>query len=78
MNVKKTLFSLAVLALACQNVEGQSQIGLKDVVKDKFLMGVAVNVPQTEGQEPKATEIIARHFNSVVAENCMKCEVVHP
>lgn len=78
MNIKRTLFSLAMAALFCQCTTGEERTGLKDVVKDKFLMGVAINTSQVAGHEPEATAVIAQHFNSVVAENCMKCEVIHP
>jgi len=28
--------------------------------------------------DPNATKLIKKHFNSIVAENCMKSEVIHP
>ena len=41
-------------------------------------MGVALNVRQAAGQDTCASKVVKRHFNSIVAENCMKCEVIHP
>lgn len=41
-------------------------------------MGVALNVRQAAGQDTYASKVVKRHFNSIVAENCMKCEVIHP
>ena len=40
--------------------------------------GVALNVRQAAGQDTYASKVVKRHFNSIVAENCMKCEVIHP
>ncbi len=35
-------------------------------------------VATTPNDQTKDWDIIVRHFNYVVAENCMKCEVIHP
>lgn len=45
---------------------------LKDALNGKFLMGTALNVRQIEGFNPAEMEIVKTHFNSIVAENCMK------
>lgn len=52
--------------------------GLKDAVGDKFLVGTALNVWQSGGMDTSAVKIVKRHFNAIVAENCMKMEEVHP
>ncbi|MCR5131978.1 MAG: endo-1,4-beta-xylanase [Prevotella sp.] len=51
---------------------------LKETLGKYFTVGVAVNVDQVNGLEPKAVDIITTHFNSVVAENCMKPENLEP
>lgn len=51
---------------------------LKDVVGNKFLIGTALNTFQTSGRDKKATELVKKHFNAIVAENCMKSGVLHP
>lgn len=51
---------------------------LKDVVEGKFLMGAAINTFQSSGRDTNAVKILKQHFNAVVAENCMKCVVIHP
>ncbi|MCD8282222.1 MAG: endo-1,4-beta-xylanase [Prevotella sp.] len=51
---------------------------IKGVFGDKFLVGVAMNQRQVAGMDTAAVRIVKRHFNSVVAENCMKCEAIHP
>jgi endo-1,4-beta-xylanase len=55
--------------------EADSLIGLKDVYKDYFLMGVAITPYHLEGE---AAEVIKRHFNSLTAENVMKPALIHP
>lgn len=51
---------------------------LKDVVGKHFLFGVAVNAAQAAGMDTAAARVITENFNAVVAENCMKGEVIHP
>lgn len=51
---------------------------LKDAFAGKFLVGVALNRDQASGADSAGAAVAARHFNSVVAENAMKCEVIHP
>ena len=41
-------------------------------------MGVALNVNQSSGVDTSSIKLVKQHFNSIVAENCMKCEVIHP
>ena len=51
---------------------------LKDVPGRYFLVGTAMNVNQIWDKTPDETSIIKNNFNSVVAENCMKGEEIHP
>lgn len=51
---------------------------LKDVFKDAFLIGAAVNVAQFSGQDARSAPIVAKHFNSITPENVLKWECVHP
>lgn len=53
-------------------------IPLKDVFKEKFYMGVALNTRQIWGRDTSALKIVKTHFNSVVAENCMKSMSLQP
>lgn len=55
-----------------------SEKSLKEVVGDKFLVGVALNVHQSSGADTSAVKIVKQHFNSIVAENCMKCGEIQP
>ena len=68
--------------------------GLKDAFRDYWRMGMSVNQWEVKAEKEIRNEhdvtgavsadqtanfpIIAQHFNWLVAENCMKCEVVHP
>mgnify|MGYP001521371784 CR=1 FL=1 len=51
---------------------------LKDILGNKFLVGVAINSEQAVGRDTSGVDVVRRHFNSIVAENCMKSEVIHP
>lgn len=74
--MKKTCATVLAALLAL--IPSMAQ-GLKDAVKDDFLMGVALNTHQTGAVRDSAvTRIIETHFNSIVAENCMKPEAVQP
>ena len=39
---------------------------------------LALNVRQSSGADTSAVKIVKQHFNSIVAENCMKCEEIQP
>lgn len=68
-----------ILAAACAGGTTQTkEIGLKDVVGNKFLVGAALNVKQSSGADTSSLKIVKRHFNSIVAENCMKSEEIQP
>jgi endo-1,4-beta-xylanase len=56
----------------CKNGNNAVEIGLKDALKDKFLIGVAMNSDQITGKDSIADKLISKHFSSIVAENCMK------
>jgi endo-1,4-beta-xylanase len=55
-----------------------AQNTLAEAARSKFLIGVAVNTQQVNGIKPKESELIAKEFNAIVAENCMKPEYIHP
>ena len=70
------------------------QITLKDAYRDYWNTGVSVNQWQVKANSKSLADqtitggidtdqtidwdVIVRNFNYVVAENCMKCEVIHP
>lgn len=51
---------------------------LKDVYKDAFLMGVAVNPAITSGRDKESQDIVIKHFNSITVENVMKAALINP
>src|ERR1022692_3547955 len=59
-------------------VETTGQLALKDVFKDDFYIGAALNLDQILGKEPEAMAVVAKHFNSITPENILKWEEVHP
>src|ERR1035437_6930406 len=52
--------------------------GLKDVFQGKFYIGTAINTGQITGKDTAAIRIIKQHFNTITAENCMKCGSLQP
>ncbi len=52
--------------------------GLKDIFKDDFYIGVALNLNQISGNESSAIALVEKHFNSISPENILKWEEVHP
>lgn len=73
-----TILSTALLTGACSTSKNCSEITLKDAFKGKFLVGVAINKSQCDDVDLKGSSIAKKHFNSVVAENVMKCALIHP
>jgi endo-1,4-beta-xylanase len=51
---------------------------LKDVYGNHFDVGVALSLNQISGNEPNATALVEKHFNSISPENILKWEAVHP
>ncbi|HXE80800.1 MAG TPA: hypothetical protein VNK41_08630, partial [Vicinamibacterales bacterium] len=47
--------------------EAASRPALKEVFKDAFVMGVAVNEAIVSGRDPGARELVLRHFDSITA-----------
>jgi endo-1,4-beta-xylanase len=85
--LNKNVYSLfaAILGLllsACtgaqQNSPGAAIPSLREIFKNDFLIGTALNVPQIEERDPKAAALIPRQFNAVTPENIMKAEIIHP
>jgi endo-1,4-beta-xylanase len=67
---------VALVFLPCPQVMAQNT--LAEAAIGKFLFGVAVNTQQVDGIKPKESELIAKEFNAIVAENCMKPQDIHP
>lgn len=73
------LFITAAILAACSSEKkAAAEPSLKEAFGDKFLVGVALNTRQVAGKDSAATKIIKHHFNSIVAEDCMKSMNIHP
>jgi endo-1,4-beta-xylanase len=66
-----------LLLVSCQK-DSNPVKSLKDAFNNRFLIGVAVNTSQISDTSSKANKLIRDQFNSIVAENCMKSEVLQP
>ena len=75
MTLKK-LFLPALLLLSCCSLSAQQT--LKTTVGKYFYIGAAMNTNQVWGRDSIGARIAKDNFNSLVAENCMKGEVIHP
>lgn len=79
MNKYTKILSLTAVALLCSvPALAGGELSLKDVIGKYFLFGAAVDTSVTRGHNPAVANIVTTHFNSVVAENCMKGEEIHP
>jgi endo-1,4-beta-xylanase len=56
----------------------EATITLKEAFDGKFYIGTALNTPQIEGTAVDELNVVKTHFNSIVAENCMKSGPTQP
>jgi endo-1,4-beta-xylanase len=66
------------LLFACTSNKTEPEKTLKNTFEGKFYIGAALNERQITGEDSLSVEIVKKHFNSIVAENCMKGERIHP
>ena len=83
MKVQNALLTLLAAATmtACggnKQTTAATEPTLKETFGDKFLIGAAINTWQAAEKDSNAVNILRTHFNSVVSENDMKMESVHP
>jgi endo-1,4-beta-xylanase len=76
------LLTVLAVGLAAGNFGSHAgataQPALKDVFKQDFLIGAALNPNQFFGRDARGVGIIVNHFNSITPENVLKWESVHP
>ncbi|MDT0647931.1 endo-1,4-beta-xylanase [Zunongwangia sp. F260] len=85
-NNKNILSLLFCLCLSFSSGIFQAQISdetqydstLQEAFQNKFRIGAALNAGQITGREPEAIAVVKQHFNSIVAENCMKSGRIQP
>ena len=73
MKMKKLAIGLLLTVIGSTSAMAQ---GLKDVYKDYFMIGVAVN--QRNVTNPEQSALVKKEFNSITAENDMKPEPTEP
>jgi endo-1,4-beta-xylanase len=56
----------------------QNRPALKDVFKDAFVIGTAVNDGIVSGKDPESRDLVLRHFASITTENAMKAGPINP
>jgi len=76
--MKIKFFSAITALFFLTSIQTMAQKTLGEATKGKFLFGVAVNAQQVNGGNPIETELIAKDFSAIVAENCMKPQPIHP
>jgi GH35 family endo-1,4-beta-xylanase len=69
-------FSLASLMTSHASAEQPDHRSLKEVVGNRFQLGVGVS--QRTLQSPKDVALIKQHFEILTPENCMKPQGIHP
>jgi len=67
---------MLILVWGCLAAKGQKT--LKDALKGKFHIGVAMNGQQISERDTANVNIIKRNFDAIVAENCMKSMFLQP
>ena len=72
-----TLVALAITITACSSTSDTDNTCLYKALPG-YKVGAAVNISQVAGKDSLSLRILRQHFNSVVAEDCMKMEEVHP
>ncbi len=76
-NIIKTLFLAAGISLAATNLAAAQQV-LKDVFKNDFLIGAALNPSHFCETNARETALVKQQFNAITPENALKWESVHP
>src|SRR5689334_21445718 len=78
---RSSLFALCLLALAVTPgipAAADKQATLKDVFKNDFRIGAALNRRQIFEQDTRGAEIVTTQFNPITPENILKWALVHP
>src|SRR5690554_2218015 len=72
--------SLAALAnlKACAIHTAAERTGLKNLYQEDFLVGTAISNQTLATDDQHLKTLIAKEFNSITAENCMKSALVQP
>lgn len=69
------IFSICLLF---GNARAQTNPSLKEVFKNDFLIGTALNPFQIQQKDTAANRLVLQHFNAITPENSMKAMHLHP
>src|SRR5450432_2556537 len=61
-----------------QTASAQKTPSLKEIFKNDFLIGTAIDVRQIEEKDTLANRLIIQQFNAATPENIMKAEIIQP
>ena len=76
--MKKIPLILCVAAIFFAANAPAQTASLKEVFKNDFLIGTAMNTAQIEEKNTVADRLIKQQFNAVTPENTMKAEIIQP
>ena len=76
--IKRISLATLILVMGSPAFSINKGKGLKDIFQGKFLIGTAMNTGQIVGRDTASIRIIKQHFNTITAENCMKCGPLQP
>ena len=77
-SLRSNLVLLCLLFVVQLTATAQKQQALKDVFKNDFKIGAALNRRQISESDVRGAEIVKTHFNSITPENILKWALVHP
>jgi endo-1,4-beta-xylanase len=69
---------LTLILMSCSAPKSEPSPSLKEAFEGKFLIGTALNANHYYGRDTLGIKLIRQHFNSIVAENCMKSMYLQP
>lgn len=69
---------MVLASIICWGQGNQNFIPLKDVFKDMFLLGTAIDYGEMYSKDSELQNLIATEFNALVPGNCMKADHIEP
>ena len=76
--ISKIRLFVVLIVVCLLSIQCKSQQSLKEALIDKFYIGTAMNTDQINGVDTASIRVIKEQFSAVVAENCLKSEVIQP
>ncbi len=76
--IQMLILFVVLISTSCSANKQAAPTTLKDALVNKFYIGTAMDSTQIVGADTASIRVIKDQFNAVVAENCMKSEVIQP